>query len=172
MQSKSFVRRAPTDFREILRVLDAHGVESIVVGGVSAVLQGAPMTTFDLDLVHSRSPDNVGRLLKALDALDAHARGRGAERLRPERSHLESAGHQLLMTSHGPLDLLGEVGNGREYRDLLDHSKEMRVGDTVVRVVDLDTLIELKEAAGRDKDVAVLDILRRTRDAARRSGGG
>jgi len=165
------VRPPPTDFLEILRVLGAHGVESIVVGGVSAVLQGAPMTTFDLNLVHSRTPDNVGRLLKALDALDAHARGRGSERVRPDRSHLESPAHHLLMTVHGPLDLLGAVGGDRDYQDLLEHCREMRVGEVVVRVVDLDTLIELKEIAGRDKDVAVLDILRRTRDEARRTGG-
>lgn len=164
------MRPPPTDFLEILRVLGAHGVEAIVVGGVSAVLQGAPMTTFDLDLVHSRSAENVGRLLKALDALEAHARGRGDARVRPDRSHLESPGHQLLMTRHGPLDLLGAVGAGRDYFDLLAHCREMRVGDLTVRVVDLDTLIELKEAAGRDKDAAVLDLLRRVRDEARRPG--
>lgn len=158
------MRPPPTDFLEILRVLDAHGVESIVAGGVSAVLQGAPMTTFDLDLVHSRSPNNVGRLLKALDALDAHARDRGGERVRPDRSHLGSPGHQLLMTLHGPLNLLGAVGGGRDYEDLLPHCKEVRVGEHLVRVVDLDTY--------RDKDVAVPDILRRTRDEARRTGGG
>lgn len=129
------------------------------------------MTTFDLDLVHSRSPENIDRLFKALEELDAHARGRGGERIRPDRSHLSSPGHQLLMTKHGPLDLLGAVSGGRDYPDLLSHCREMRVGDLTVRVVDLDTLIELKEAAGRDKDVAVLNLLRRTRDEARNTGG-
>ncbi|HKQ97406.1 MAG TPA: hypothetical protein VJV75_05995 [Candidatus Polarisedimenticolia bacterium] len=152
-------------------MLAAHGVEYIVVGGVSAVLQGAPMTTFDLDLVHSRSTENIERLLRALDALDAHARGRSGPRVRPDRSHLESPGHQLLMTSQGPLDLLGAVGGNRDYQDLLAHCVELRVGEMVVRVIDLDTLIELKEAAGREKDKATLDILRRTRDEARRSDG-
>jgi len=42
------------------------GVDFIIVGGVSAVLQGAPVTTFDLDLVHSREAENITRLLSAL----------------------------------------------------------------------------------------------------------
>ncbi len=36
-------------FREILRTLNRHQVDYLVVGGVAAVVQGAPMTTFDLD---------------------------------------------------------------------------------------------------------------------------
>jgi hypothetical protein len=32
------------------------------VGGVSAVLHGAPVTTFDLDIVHARDPENIARL--------------------------------------------------------------------------------------------------------------
>jgi len=36
-------------FQRILELLEAHGVEYIVVGGVAAVLRGAPVTTFDID---------------------------------------------------------------------------------------------------------------------------
>jgi hypothetical protein len=41
------------NFLEILRALTHCQVDFIVVGGVCAVLQGAPITTFDLDMVHS-----------------------------------------------------------------------------------------------------------------------
>ena len=47
-----------TSLPAILRTLTAHRVEFIVVGGVSAALQGAPVTTFDIDVVHSRAPEN------------------------------------------------------------------------------------------------------------------
>jgi hypothetical protein len=39
-----------------LRALHAGGVEFILVGGLAAVLQGAPIDTFDIDVVHSRDP--------------------------------------------------------------------------------------------------------------------
>jgi len=51
--------KAPSpDFFELLKTMFKHEVDFIIVGGVSAVLHGAPVTTFDLDLLHSRAPDN------------------------------------------------------------------------------------------------------------------
>lgn len=41
------------DFSAILKVLARHEIEFIVVGGVCAVLLGAPVATFDLDIVHN-----------------------------------------------------------------------------------------------------------------------
>jgi hypothetical protein len=52
------VSKPKPDFLAILQTLAHHKVEFIVVGGVCAVLQGAPISTFDLDLVHSRASDN------------------------------------------------------------------------------------------------------------------
>ena len=55
-------------FFSVLQTLASHRVDFIVVGGVAAVLRGAPVSTFDLDLVHSTAPDNIGRLLAALES--------------------------------------------------------------------------------------------------------
>jgi len=150
------------DFLELLKTLVLYGVDFIIVGGVSAVLQGAPVTTFDLDLVHSRTPDNLERLYQALVDLDAYYREPAGRRLRPEPKHLSSSGHHLLMTRAGPLDLLGTIGAGRSYEDLLENTNELEVEDLRVRVLDLETLIEVKEQTGYAKDLAVLPILRRT----------
>lgn len=49
-------------FRRILDVLDQHGVECVIVGGVAAVLQGAPLTTFDIDTLVKVDRANVERL--------------------------------------------------------------------------------------------------------------
>ena len=38
----------------ILSVLVRHEVEFIVVGGIAATLQGAPLATFDLDILRRR----------------------------------------------------------------------------------------------------------------------
>jgi hypothetical protein len=150
------------DFHELLRVLVRFDVEFIVVGGVAAVLRGAPVATFDLDIVHSRTSENVARLKSALTFLNAHYRGQGDRRLQPEDSHLRSSGHQLLMTELGPLDVLGSVGRGRDYNSLLPHSGEMVVGDIRFRVLGLPALIQVKEEVDQPKDRAVLDTLRAT----------
>jgi hypothetical protein len=162
----SAVQPVTLDFRTILQVLTDHQVAFLVVGGVSAVLQGAPLNTFDLDLVHCREPENLNRLLAALQDLDSYYRGQGRRRIKPDLFHLDSPGHQLLSTRSGYLDVLGTVGSvgaERGYEDLLPHTVETDLGDGLrVRLLDLPTLIELKEQAGRDKDKAVLPVLRRT----------
>ena len=80
-----------TDFLEVLRVLIAHEVDFIVVGGVSAVLQGAPITTFDLDLVHSRESENIERLLRALELLEAIYRTHPHRRIKPNGREIETS---------------------------------------------------------------------------------
>ncbi|HSW49219.1 MAG TPA: hypothetical protein VLH09_03545 [Bryobacteraceae bacterium] len=157
-------RETEVDFQAILRVLAEHGVDFIVVGGVCGVLHGAPILTFDLDIVHSRKKDNVGRLMRALEALDARYRTHTEKTIRPAPTHLASEGHQLLATRFGPLDVLGLIGSGRQYEDLLPHSVVMRVGrGLTARLLDLDTLIETKQETAGEKDRAALAILRRIR---------
>jgi hypothetical protein len=151
------------EFLSILRTLADYGVDHIVAGGVAAVLEGAPVNTFDLDLVHSTSPANIERLLPALAALDAYYRTQPERRLRPEASHLASPGHQLLVTRFGPLDLLGSIGRGHTYQDLLPRTVELAAGAGLrVRVLALEALIAIKEETAGEKDLAVLPILRRT----------
>ncbi|HEU4403337.1 MAG TPA: hypothetical protein VFT43_14665 [Candidatus Polarisedimenticolia bacterium] len=157
------MKTSKTDYLAILRALVEHHVDFIIVGGVCAVLHGAPIATFDLDVVHSRAPANVDRLLAALAWLDAHFRGQGGRPLTPDRSHLSSPGHQLLMTRFGPLDVLGVIGRGRGYDELLAQTVSLDLqGGLKVRLLDLQALIQTKEEAARDKDKAVLAILRRT----------
>jgi len=151
------------DFKAILRILLHHRVDFIIIGGVAAVLQGAPVTTFDLDVVHSRADANLDRLQEALARLEAHYRDLQNRRLVPQRANLALAGHHLLLTRAGPLDLIGAVVTGQGFNDLLPHTKEVDLGEgMVVRILDLRTLIEIKEKLGRDRDRAMLPVLRRT----------
>lgn len=160
------------DFRRALMVLAAHEVEFVVVGGISAILRGAPVVTFDLDLVHRRTPENVRRLLAALRSIDARYR-HDPRRLVPEEKHLLGPGHNLLQTSCGPLDALGAIEDGLSFEDLLPDSEELRVGpDRTVRVLSLRRLVELKEASGRPKDLAVLPTLRATLVELEKARGG
>jgi hypothetical protein len=150
------------DFLGILRTLSEYKVDFIVVGGVCAVLHGAPMTTFDLDVVHSRSADNLKRLLSALHTLDAYYRDRPSQRLRPKLSHLASPGHQLFLTRFGPLDILEIIGNRLSYSDLITDTVQLQLDDLELRMLTLESLLDTKRAAGCDKDKAVLALLNQT----------
>jgi hypothetical protein len=155
-------------FAEILRALVQNDVEFIVVGMTAGVLQGAPVSTLDLDIVHRRTPENVARLLAVLHDLDAVYR-HDPRNLHPQESHLLGPGHQLLTTIHGDLDCLGTIDDGKEYADLLQTTAKLRLGDgAAVNVLDLQTLIEVKERCGRPKDLAVIPLLRATLDEINR----
>jgi hypothetical protein len=151
------------NFQIILQTLTTHQVQFIIVGGVCGRLHGAPLITEDIDIVHSRDPENLTRLLAALQSLDAIYRAQGRRILRPRLAFLEADGPNLLMTSAGPLDVLGTIGQEQDYQALLPHTVEINMADNLkVRILDLPTLITIKEEAGREKDKAVLPILRRT----------
>jgi len=65
--------RNPTSggLSEVLVGLLEAGVDFILVGGLVAVIQGAPVTTMDVDIVHSQSLENIDRLLAFLKSVEA-----------------------------------------------------------------------------------------------------
>jgi hypothetical protein len=102
---------------------------------LAAVLHGAPVQTYDIDVVYLRESANIDGLVKLLAEMDA--------------------------TRYGDLDLLGTVGQGLGYSELLPCSAQMDIGEgLLVRVLNLETVISTKEHAGPDKDKAVLPMLR------------
>jgi predicted nucleotidyltransferase len=155
------MRERNFDYETILRVLARHGVKFIVVGGVCATFHGVTLPTFDLDVVHLRTPDNLAQLEEALTELSAYYREHPPHRILPEAQRMDTPGHHLLMTRAGAVDVLGTVASNRDYEQLLPHTLEITLGEGVqVRILDLPTLIQTKQAAGRDKDKLVLPILR------------
>ena len=144
-------------FRRILELLEQHDVAYVVVGGVAAVLQGAPVTTFDLDALIKVDPQNVDRVAAVLAALDA--RYREHRGLRPSRDDVAAGGHMLMMTDSGPFDVLGFIGGGKRYEDVAGSAVTLAVDNLSIKVLPLKMLIEDKKALGRDKDLAVLKLL-------------
>ena len=50
------------DLSAILEGLIKANIKFILVGGLAAVVQGAPVTTMDVDIVHKRSSENIIKL--------------------------------------------------------------------------------------------------------------
>ena len=141
------------NLRSTLRLLSENQVDFILVGGLAAVLQGVPVSTFDVDIVHSREALNIQRLLAVLETLD--------RRLKPNASHL--------VTGLGSLDLHCTIGQGLSYEQLLPYSESMNLENGLgIRVLGLEKLIELKEQLGGEKDRAMLPLLRRALEEKRR----
>ena len=102
--------------------------------------------------------------MRALQPLDPYLRG--APPGLPFRFDDDTVRQGLnftLTTRAGDLDLLGEATGGGTYEALLPHSEMRELSGLDCRFVNLETLIRLKRAAGRLKDlerIAELEALR------------
>lgn len=141
---------ADRSIQHVLGALVSGKVDFILVGGVAAAMQGSSALTFDIDIVHSRTPENIERLLAVLKNLDARYRVR--PELRPSESQLSSLGHSRLLTSSGPLDVLGSIEGDRDYGALLPESEEVSLHGHTIRILKLEFMLELKEASAEPKD--------------------
>ena len=152
------------DPEEILRVLEAHGVRYVLIGGLAATLHGSPHVTTDADVTPQRDPANLRRLAEALDDLDARVRTEGVPGGLPfDRSAAMLSRVSLLnlTTRAGDLDLTFEPAGTRGFEDLLRDAIHLDIRGINVPVASLADVIRSKEAAGREKDRLTLPTLRR-----------
>jgi predicted nucleotidyltransferase len=155
--------------RALADLLDAE-IEFIVVGGLAAVFMGAPVVTFDLDIVHRRTPENVDRLLALLLQNGAYHRlDLANRRLPPTREPLMGRGHLNLSMGDAKLDVLCEIEERAGYEELLADTEPVPFHGKTLRVLGLRRLIQAKAAAGRPKDHMVIPILVATLEAIEKS---
>jgi hypothetical protein len=153
----------PRHLTSILGVLLGEGVDLILVGALAAVAQGAPLTTHDVDIVHARTPENLDRLMAALTKVNARYRGRAPESpLPPDRAALATKGHSLMTTDLGPLDCLGAIEEERDYDALVPLSVVVDFDGYALRVLALETIVELKRRSTSAKDRLALPVLEAT----------
>jgi len=156
-----------TRFAEVLRCLAGAGVEFVLVGGVAAAAHGSARSTQIIDLVYSRDPANLRRLVEALGPHRPYLRGAPPGLpFRLDAPTLSAGLNFPLTTDLGWIDLFGEITGGGRYPDLVSHSLEVEVFGVRCRVVDLETLIAVKKAAGRPKDLETIAELELLRDRA------
>lgn len=162
---------AGTDLSAILEGLMKSGINFILVGGLAAVVQGAPFTTMDVDILHDRSPENVSKLFIFIESICAIHRRPDDKVIAPVKEDLAGTGHVLLSTRLGPLDILGVIEEGQTYEDLLSHTVEIDFRGYKIRVLDLGMLIELKLRSKDPKDQQRLPVLQETlRQLGKRNG--
>jgi hypothetical protein len=170
----------PLDVGRIVEVLDRHGVEYLLVGGVAATAHGAERLTADADTVVRRTTENLEATAAVLRDLDAHllVEGLSDEEARALPVQIDALTLTRMeistwRTDAGDLDILVELpardGNRLSYEDLLPRAVEALYGADriVVRIAALDDIIASKQWADRPKDRDALPELLAMRDEAR-----
>ena len=161
------------DLGAILEGLLEADIDFILVGGLAAVVQGAPVTTMDVDIVHNRSPENIAKLVAFLKSIEAFHRRPDDKVIEPNEGDISGTGHSLFTTRLGALDVLAVIEEGRAYEDLLEHTVEIDFRAHIIRVLDLEMLIQLKKKSKNAKDMPRLPIFEETlRQLKDESGSG
>ena len=150
------------DLSALLEGLIETDIKFILVGGLAAVVQGAPVTTMDVDIVHNQSSENISKLFAFLKSIGAFYRRPDDKVIRPKEEDFSGMGHALFTTRLGPLDVLAVIEEGKAYEDLLEHTVEIEFRGYTIRVLDLKMLIELKRTSKDTKDKRRLPVLEET----------
>lgn len=138
----------------VARVLRETGLEAVMIGNAAAALQGAPVTTVDVDFLFRKTPANLRKLKKVARALDATI-------LRPYYpvSELYRVMAEDLSLQ---VDFMATVHGIRSYNSVKSRAISVDVGGEKFLVASLPDIIASKRAADRPRDRAVLDALNRT----------
>jgi len=155
-------KTSTADLSALLEGLLRSDVEFILVGGLAAVIQGAPVTTMDADIVHRQSPENISRLFAFLESIHAVYRRPDDRIIAPKKKDFSKAGHILLTTRLGPLDVLAFIEGGKTYDDLYRHSIQIDFRGRAIRVLDIKMLTELKRTSKFPEDKQRLAVLEAT----------
>jgi len=121
--------------------------------------------TNDLDICHSRNPENLKRLAAALVELGAKLRGAPDDiPFLLDELTLAAGQNFTFTTTAGALDCLAIPSGSQGYEELAANAVEVDLDGLVVEVVGLNDLIRMKRTAGRPKDLIEVEILGALRD--------
>jgi len=138
----------------VAQLLQRYKFDAILIGNAAAALQGAPVTTADIDFLFRQTPASLKKLKALARSLDAYI-------LRPY--YPVSGLYRIARDEDGlQLDFMTVIDGIRSFEGLRKRSKIIRIDDTELTVAALPDIIKSKRAAGRARDLAVLDVLEKT----------
>lgn len=135
----------------LAELLNRYGLEAVMIGNAAAALQGAPVTTIDLDFLFRKTPANFKKLKAVNDEL-------GARILRPLYP-VDDFFRIMRDSDTLQIDFLTAIAGIRSYEGLRSRAATLNFGGHTLLVASLADIIKSKRAAGRPKDLAILHVL-------------
>jgi hypothetical protein len=149
------------DATGLLAGLHEHGVDFVLFGSMALVFYGYVRTTEDLDIVVNPARENLDRVAEWLFSLNAVLKLNPKRPFGPrERWRMHKGANATVLTSLGQIDVVQKLPGLPDWQRLVDEAEIYEVDDTQVRVMNRETLIELKQRRGSHQDLADIDAIR------------
>ncbi len=142
----------PPDFKEFLKLLNAHQVEYLLIGGYAVAYHGYPRATGDMDIWIATHSDNTQKIVATLKEFGFDQSG-----LTPE---LFQQVDQIIRMGVPPVRIEIATGiSGVNFTECYAARVVDVLDEVEVNLIDLAHLKINKKAAGRHKDLDDLDNL-------------
>ena len=136
----------------VTQAIQRIGLECVVIGNSASALQGAPVTTLDVDFLFRNIPQNIQKLKRLAKSLKGHL----TQPFEPVSDLWR------LVTDEVSLDFMSRMDGIRSFESLRSRAQSMKVGTAHIWVASLEDVIKSKKIANRDKDKATLPILEKS----------
>jgi len=142
----------PSDFKEFLKLLNAHQVEYLLIGGYAVGYHGYPRATADMDIWIAMNPSNSQRIVIVLKEF-----GFDLPELSPELFLKE---WQIIRMGVPPIRIeLATTISGVNFNECYAERLTDTLDSVIVNLISLKHLKTNKKASGRHQDLADLENL-------------
>jgi predicted nucleotidyltransferase len=139
---------------DIAKALNDVKLEAIMIGNAAAAIQGAPVTTLDIDFMFRETHRNMKKLKSFADELQCII-------LRPY--YPVSSLYRVVNDDRGvQIDFMTAIHGIKSFESLRSDSAQVDFEGYKLQVADLKKIIMSKKALGREKDRAVIGTLEKT----------
>lgn len=158
-------------FKKLFDSLNEERVEYLLCGGIAVNLYGIERATADIDLVLGLNEENLTKFVKVAKklALKPKAPVKIEELISAEKRQEWKKDKNMkvfsLYDEKAPffiIDIL--IDEPFDFSEVYRRKKEIKFGETVIPIVPIDVLIEMKEKTGRLQDKADVFYLRKIRE--------
>ena len=139
------------DFQELLKLLEKHNVEYMIVGGYAVAFYGYPRFTKDLDVFYSLTSENVNSLKKVLTEFGFKENCLSDDLF--EKSNIIKIGIEPVR-----IDFINDI-SGVEFSKAKKSVVKGKYGDVEVTFIGKKDLIKNKRSTKRLQDKADLEKL-------------
>ncbi len=144
----------------ILAALERERVAYILIGAFARVIVGADEITRGIDLTPSTNPENLRRLDRALEALNAHRPDGGEPAVQTTDYRREPV--ITLQSDYGEVKIVSEPLGTRGYNDLRRDAERQPLGHGFRPwVASAPDLARMLAGLGREEDIPKLRMMRR-----------